>query len=265
MTFEEFFLKKKIDLELFRQGDPNLFDEFVSHYEVMSEKSFDHTKKYWFNNLRHIYPLSEVKEAALKQAVKAVPPGEKPENETVAPTVTTTIKAPAFKPRFKVKTTEPGIAETAETHSEETESVAPKPTGFKPRFKAGASTVAKSEETAEKAGVKPAQDATPETPNKPAGFKPRFKAGVTGAVKYAEPIETKEETKSVEESAPQEPTSKPAGFKPRFKAGVTGAVKSAEPIEAKEETKSVEESAPQAPANKPAGFKPRFKAVKKEE
>ena len=85
-----FFLKKKIDLELFRQGDPNLFDEFASHYEVMSEKSFDHTKKYWFNNLRHIYPLSEVKEAALKQAVKGVPTGEKPENETVTSTVTTT-------------------------------------------------------------------------------------------------------------------------------------------------------------------------------
>ena len=174
-------------------------------------------KKYWFNNLRHIYPLSEVKEAALKQAVKAVPTGEKQENETVAPTVTTTIKAPAFKPRFKV-TTEPGIAETAETHSEETKSVAPKPTGFKPRFKAGASTVAKSEETAEKADVKPAQDATPETPNKPAGFKPRFKAGVTGAAKPEESKEAKEETKSVEESAPQEPANKPAGFKPRFKA-----------------------------------------------
>lgn len=52
MTFEEFFLKKKIDLDSFKQGKPDVFAEFVAHYEVMSEKSFDHTKKYWFNNLR---------------------------------------------------------------------------------------------------------------------------------------------------------------------------------------------------------------------
>jgi hypothetical protein len=45
MTFDEFFLKKKIDLDNFKLGKPEIFAEFVSHYEQMSEKSLDHTKK----------------------------------------------------------------------------------------------------------------------------------------------------------------------------------------------------------------------------
>ena len=59
MTFEEFFAKKKIDLEALKQADPGLYDECRSHYEQMGEKSFDHTKKYRFNKLRHAYPLAQ--------------------------------------------------------------------------------------------------------------------------------------------------------------------------------------------------------------
>ncbi len=52
MTFEEFFVKKKIDLSSFKLAEPTLFEEFKLHYESMGAKSFDHSKKYWFNKLR---------------------------------------------------------------------------------------------------------------------------------------------------------------------------------------------------------------------
>src|ERR1700748_2626338 len=56
MTFEDFFRKKKIDLAAFGKAEPVLFSEFKTHYEQMGEKSFDHTKKYWFNKLRLRFP-----------------------------------------------------------------------------------------------------------------------------------------------------------------------------------------------------------------
>ena len=57
MTFEEFFKKKKISLVALEQGEPGLFSEFRIHFEKMGEKSFDHTKKYWFNKLRRRFPV----------------------------------------------------------------------------------------------------------------------------------------------------------------------------------------------------------------
>ncbi len=51
MTFEEFFKKKRIDLAALEQGEAALFSEFKTHFEQMGEKSYDHTKKYWFNKL----------------------------------------------------------------------------------------------------------------------------------------------------------------------------------------------------------------------
>src|SRR5471030_3196592 len=58
MTFEEFFKKKKIDLDALEKGDQALFSEFKTHYNQMGEKSFDHTKKYWFNKIRRQYQLA---------------------------------------------------------------------------------------------------------------------------------------------------------------------------------------------------------------
>ncbi len=67
LTFEDFFKKKKINLELLQQAEPALFAEFNQHYFLMGEKSFDHTKKYWFNNLRRTYPLvQEIKPHAVQ-------------------------------------------------------------------------------------------------------------------------------------------------------------------------------------------------------
>ena len=181
MNFEEFFRKKKIDLEALAKADPELFAEFRTHFENMGEKSFDHTKKYWFNKLRLQYHLApEVKEEKVQTAVPPV------QADTVEEPVVTS-PAPAaggFKPRFK-----PGLTKTADIPVE-------------PKV-----------DTPVSEDVKP-----PETPAPAAtvGFKPRFKAGVT---KPATPLEeTKDEPSAsappIEIPAEISPT-KPV-YKPKF-------------------------------------------------
>ncbi len=62
MTIDEFFVKKKIDLVQLKAANEPLFQEIVAHYEAMGPKSFDHTKKYLFNNWRKDYLLKRVEE-----------------------------------------------------------------------------------------------------------------------------------------------------------------------------------------------------------
>jgi hypothetical protein len=194
MTFEEFFKKKRIDLAALQQGEPALFAEFKLHYGQMGEKSFDHTKKYWFNKLRLQYVLpAEVKT-------------EKPhiENQLAEQTVNESLSeltAPApkvgFMPRFKAAVPPKPVEEAPVT-------TAPK-VGFTPRFKAGVTPPAEvpSEEKKEEAPVE-------EKPK--VGFTPRFKAGITKLSE--EPPEEKKDEPATEE--------KPKiGFTPRFNAGVT--------------------------------------------
>ncbi|MFD2596604.1 hypothetical protein, partial [Sphingobacterium griseoflavum] len=148
-TFEDFFAKKKIDILLLRSEELALYEEFRLHYAQMGEKSFDHTKKFWFNKLRKKYLLIE------------------PEVEKSAPTVIAKADAPA-----------PVL-----------ESVTKKPTGFKPRFRNASmnpTDVPQEEINSKENSLTQKEKETPETeaitesqPNKPAGFKPRFKAGVT--------------------------------------------------------------------------------------
>ena len=38
MTFEEFFKKKRIDLDALQAAEPALFSEFKTHFEQMGEK-----------------------------------------------------------------------------------------------------------------------------------------------------------------------------------------------------------------------------------
>ncbi|MES2376368.1 MAG: hypothetical protein V4553_07310 [Bacteroidota bacterium] len=205
MTFEEFFKKKRIDLAALQQGEPTLFAEFKLHYEQMGEKSFDHTKKYWFNKIRLKYNLPpEVKI-------------EKPqiENQLAEQTVNESLSemaAPApkvgFTPRFKAAVPPKPVEETSEDKKEDTPAPAPK-VGFTPRFKAGITkpVEAPAEETKEEIPA-PVED-------KPkVGFTPRFKAGVT---KSADPPveEKKDEAVLPAEDKPK------IGFTPRFKAGVT--------------------------------------------
>ena len=181
MSFEEFFRKKKIDLEALGKADPALFSEFRTHYENMGEKSFDHTKKYWFNKLRLQYHLApEVKEEKVQITVPQV-------QATTVEEPAATSQAPAaggFKPRFK-----PGITKTADIPVEQ-------------KVDTPASEDVKSSET-------PAPAAA-------VGFKPRFKAGVT---KPAAPVEEAKADSSDLKPSAENPTesiaTKPA-YKPKF-------------------------------------------------
>ncbi|TSD64156.1 hypothetical protein FFF34_016540 [Inquilinus sp. KBS0705] len=232
MTFEEFFNKKRIDLTALQAAEPGLFSEFRTHFDEMGEKSFDHTKKYWFNKLRLQYHL----------APELKPDKVHLENRLAEQTIVESIldeKIPApsvgFKPRFK-----PGMvskpAETkdidiptadvqpAETEQPAEETAAPKPAGFKPRFnmKMAAPKPADVEETKPEeasSNVEPAPSDEP-TAAKPAGFKLRFNMKMA-APKPADVEETKldEAPSNVEPAPTDEPVvSKPAGFKPRFNA-----------------------------------------------
>ncbi|WP_159632983.1 hypothetical protein [Sphingobacterium composti Ten et al. 2007 non Yoo et al. 2007] len=261
LTFEEFFIKKKIDLSALRKADESLFFEFKDHYAQMGEKSFDHSKKFWFNRLRKVHPLAEEAEVVKKETNVVLPADTKIPSKHQITTAAPTAKPAGFKPRFKapIKTNvEEVISEQPNIDATEV-AVSAKPAGFKPRFKAGVTKTPSTEESIK--GVTPVEnkeEITSEPASKPAGFKPRFKAGVTKStpteetIKDVPPVENKEEITS-------EPANKPAGFKPRFKAGVTKSTPTEEttkdvpPVENKEENTS-------EPANKPTGFKPRFKA-----
>ena len=140
MTFEEFFKKKRIQLATFNKDQPVLYLEFKSHFEQMGEKSFDHTKKYWFNKLRRKYPLPlEVKT-------------EKPKIEN---------------PLAEQTMTESLIENTPLAPSAKT--------GFVPRFKA--SNLNKTPVAGEKEGELETQlpDATEKQAETKPGYQPRFK------------------------------------------------------------------------------------------
>ena len=96
MTFEEFFKKKKIDLSALEAGNYTLFSEFKAHFQQMGEKSFDHSKKFWFNKLRHLFPmpLPVIEE---KPVIETMPTSKM---EPVSDT--STLPKKGFTPRFKV-------------------------------------------------------------------------------------------------------------------------------------------------------------------
>jgi len=181
---------------------PTLFSEFKTHFVEMGEKSFDHTKKYWFNKLRHDFPL----------AVEPKTEKVKIENPLAEQTITESLieqLAPApklgFTPKFRAAAVSQPIDQPEEIKSAEPVVPAAR-VGFTPRFKA-ASPPKPAAET-------PAEDKTAETPP-PApklGFTPKFKASVTPK---------KVEEKTIEEDKPAEQQAAPTpklGFTPKFKA-----------------------------------------------
>src|SRR5690606_10386273 len=122
MTFEEFFIKKRIDLTQLQRARPDLYEEFRDHYAQMSERSFDHTKKYWFNRLRKDFLLEVV------ETPKTPIGGEQAATaEDVEPPAVPTMaaKPSGFKPRFKPNVVKPA-ADTAVTPQKE-EGVGNKP------------------------------------------------------------------------------------------------------------------------------------------
>jgi hypothetical protein len=285
MLFEEFFKKKKISLDALQQGDPGLFSEFKSHYEQMGEKSFDHTKKFWFNKLRHQYPLPpEVKAEKLRA-----------ENQIAEQTVTDTLTEPsprdqAPKLGFALKSKTQGTPPTPPDNEAAKAEAAPenevpkeataKPAAYKPKFQAknipakltDNTEVSKPEQQADASLRAPVKE-QPETPAK-MGLKPRFKAGVTSSkpveAKKEQPEDSKEtespagtaELKDTEVTPPAK-----VGFKPRFKAGTTTVKSADESSEIASETEGTEQSEPirevetsKTPDAAKLGFKPRFKA-----
>ena len=265
MTFEEFFIKKKIDLKALQAADGPLFEEFKAHYSAMGEKSFDHSKKFWFNKLRKSFHLAEEETVIAKPIVKQVITDTASDTSGLAAT-----KPAGFKPRFKAPPTavEDEVKVTSKKEITDSAESTPDsiPTGFKPRFKAG---VTKAPDAA--ASTSASEETTDETTNsapKPTGFKPRFKAGVTKAPDAAASTSVPEEkTDEATTAAP-----KPTGFKPRFKAGVTKTetseqtqlpdtkdeIKLDNSVKAEPENNSTETQ--ESAASKPTGFKPRFKA-----
>jgi hypothetical protein len=181
MTFEEFFKKKKINLQTFGQGEPALFSEFKMHYEQMGEKSFDHTKKYWFNKLRLRFPAPP--EVRVEKVII--------ENTLAEQTITETLTEPVPIPAN---------------------------IGFKPKFRAGVTKPAESAPNIEPSAPpeKPAEN--PEQTSTPSniGFKPKFRAGLTKPAVTAP--EQKEEPKVEDipsEQSEESKQTKPA-YKPRF-------------------------------------------------
>jgi len=294
MTFEDFFIKKRIDLLQLQEAEPLLYKEFKRHFELMGEKSFDHTKKFWFNRLRKSFHLKE--EVNISKPLPA--PSSTEEHKTISPEETRATKPTGFKPRFKAVKSQESDGDKASQKEEKSpdertvvpESTLQKPVGFKPRFKPGKSSSAETESSSSKeVGQEDASNKTknptdePTAINKPSGFKPRFKAGVTkGAdtqsINQPSPSEQaqlpSEKTEPDNDvSAPSLEETKPLGFKPRFKAGITNKKTSnEEKIEeedlqkksetaapSKENTTSAGENEAQTP-QKPMGFKPRFKA-----
>jgi hypothetical protein len=296
MTFEEFFAKKKIDLTALQKADNSLYEEFKKHYMAMGSKSFDHTKKFWFNKLRKSYHLAEtpIDKKEVQQAIVK-------EQQSVKAEATTT--ATGFKPRFKAPAPKKDVlsqeSETPINRVEKISEYAPdndgpaKPTGFKPRFKAPTVTqdiVPQETETSNNRVDKISDSASDnDVAAKPTGFKPRFKAGVTkpAAEQNTIPSDPQAEgqadhlgashpaTEATSADLPTEASSKPAGFKPRFKAGITKQATAAQDNiptdqQAQEQTDHLGASHPATEAtsadlpteasSKPAGFKPRFKA-----
>jgi hypothetical protein len=188
MTFEEFFIKKRIDLPALQKAEPSLFSEFKTHYQQMGERSFDHTKKYWFNKLRRQYHL-----------------------------------APEIKPE-KLHIPNPLTEQTITESLSET--IAPKPEpkmGFVPKFKAAGVPKVPAEpqqqpqnEEKPKEGVQ--EDTQAAKPAPKLGFVPKFKSA-SAAKPPVEGNKAEDELPVKAEQAPEKPTETPAAkpaYKPRF-------------------------------------------------
>ncbi|MDN3583625.1 hypothetical protein [Mucilaginibacter flavus] len=258
MVFEEFFKKKRIDLAALQQAEGSLFLEFKEHFEQMGEKSFDHTKKYWFNKLRRRFPIStEIKTERVHIA-----------NPLAEQTITESLIEPGtpskigFTPKFRAASSpKPAEEKPQEIKAAESEeAAAPKP-GFKPRFNPGMVKAKPAEDSnvpTEKPELKEGEDSRDQPLTKPA-FKPRFN---TGMVK-PKPAEPDEPGVAADPATPAETSPAPkVGFKPRFNAAMVKpkpVVEEEKPTEAKSAAEPVA-LAEEIPAPK-IGFKPRFNAA----
>jgi hypothetical protein len=204
MTFEEFFNKKRIDLVALKAAEPGLFSEFEKHFNQMGEKSFDHTKKYWFNKLRlqyHLAPELKPEKMHLENQLA---------EQTIVETLTDSIPTPStgFKPRFKPgmpsKPTEPvaeqkvgaGIEQpAARSRSADRSHQRPSPALSHALMQKWWCQNLR-EQKRQKPEAEPAAEAStmPETTAPKPGFKPRFNMKMA-APKPAEAEEAKPESR----------------------------------------------------------------------
>ena len=238
LTFEDFFKKKRIDLQQLQQAEPALFAEFSKHYPLMGEKSFDHTKKYWFNNLRHLYPLAEEPKPHKVQAEAISQTAVQGVAVAAAQNLDAGIERPKFKednlpelveanvPEQDVSLTEiektiiEGTSEAElATDNPQPATEAAKP-AFKPRFNAKNIKKPEVEIQPEIKDPEPVtENPQPATEQKPA-FKPRFNMQniKKEAVKTASETETQSpETETKTEPATENPQPKIEEAKPVYK------------------------------------------------
>lgn len=196
MTFEEFLIKKKIDAVQLKAKEQVFFSEFESHFLQMGEKSFDHSKKFWFNKLRRAYHLKEEPKPVNEETKILEIPASAQDNPG---TEAINRGKPNYVPRFKYE-----AAEKADQSARNVESGPPP--AYVPRFKAaikmpenvGDTGLNKEPESEEK--VKPI-------------YKPRFKAQI--------PAKDEKLPEMPPEAIPQSDEPAKPAYKPRFKPGMT--------------------------------------------
>ena len=135
------------------------------NFEQMGEKSFDHTKKYWFNKLRREYPLPV--EVKTEKPKIENPLAEQTITESLAETAfpAVTLKT-GFVPRFKANLTTPPVIDEKSTEPYVPPHAMEENPGYYPRFITKSNGL-QSEITDE-------DDKKPE-PNDPVPAKPAYK------------------------------------------------------------------------------------------
>jgi hypothetical protein len=200
LTFEEFFIKKKIDLAQLQQAEPALFAEFKKDFEPMGEKSFDHTKKFWFNKLRRLYHLKEEPKSP-KTEIEMTEVASQAEPLT-SPSIE---QQPAYTPRFKpaaIKSQEITKSDAIEVTAQEEN---PKP-AYQPRFKMQTAVLKTGSED------KPTElpDAElQQAQSKPAAYKPKFNMKTVATQKPQSEVKA-------DDMLAQNPESPKPSYKPKF-------------------------------------------------
>ncbi|MCR8561289.1 hypothetical protein KXD93_26790 [Mucilaginibacter sp. BJC16-A38] len=259
MTFDEFFKKKRVDLVALEKAEPALFAEFKNHYEQMGEKSFDHTKKYWFNKTRRQFPLAP--EVKTEKPHIANPLAEQTitESLTEQPQATPSPKV-GFTPKFRAAgIAKPAIGDkkdelptaTEPAPAPPAENAVAKPAGFVPRFKMKPKT--EGDENSNPQADIPETPAAETVAAKPAGFVPRFKMKPKAEVEENPPA-----TAAAAPAAP-EVTEPKSAYKPRF-------IPPKPKVETTDDTPTVNETPPsQEITEKKPAYKPRFVPPKPKE
>ncbi|MEJ6982138.1 hypothetical protein WG906_16835 [Pedobacter sp. P351] len=230
MTFEEFFTKKRIDLVQLEKAEPVLYSEFKSHFAAMGEKSFDHTKKFWFNKLRGLYHLAHPE--------KAIPKVEEAIAAQAEPLSSPTIEQRPFTPRFK-------SANISKTEPSE-EALETKPAA-KPAFRSRNIPVKESEE-GQNAPQENSENIPPIT--KPA-FRPR---NIPVKQSPAEGEDAKTESPPI-----KKPGFKPVNVKPASEENASDSNKTGSPpdLSKPSETSTINKGDQQELAKE--GYKPKFR------